>query len=161
MSVIYLKIDGVKGSVTRDRYKDYIKVFNLHYPIPGNNSGAMGTVHGLDPSRRRYAQFNIVHEADTSETDILKLSQPDKTVKEMEAVFLNSDQNDALVNRKLLFKNCVISDIVPVDMGENATGLQYRVSYTQFELTRQCYDKENKPLSQKVAKYDVEKGIWS
>lgn len=155
----YLLIDNVKGDLRLKNYENWIKVTDLKWGFSSLNGGG-GADAGLGVSRQKYNAFNVTQYADSSLTDILKLIKPDKTIPTIKAVYTDTDDNDALVYMSLKWSNCQIHGLSQVKYyGDNAI-IEYPVTYTKFEIKTIFYDANGAAQSQKIASYDVEKGVW-
>jgi type VI secretion system secreted protein Hcp len=153
---IYIKVDGVTGSVTEQGHKDWIEVESWSWGVshPHDFSGGSGN-YGGGTSKTSVQDLHVTKQMDDSSTKLLKLAMAGDVVK---SVKMDSVQSGASKHTELQFEleDVVFTSFQTGDHSGSARPTeQISANFSKINFRHIPLDIQGKPKSPLNAGYDV------
>jgi len=106
----FLKIDGIPGESSDDKYKDWIEVLSYNWKVRQPASGTTSSAGGATAERANFSDFKVVKRIDNA-TPKLALACSDGThIKEINIELCRAG-GDRVKYMEYKLSNCIISSI--------------------------------------------------
>jgi type VI secretion system secreted protein Hcp len=134
----FLKIDGIPGESSDDKYKDCIEVLSFHLKARQPASGTASSAGGATTERANFSDFKVVKRIDKA-TPKLALACADGThIKEIN-IDLCRAGGDKIKYMEYKLSNCIVSSISTGGSsgGEPSETLTFNYGKVEWTYTRQ------------------------
>ena len=157
---IFMNYNGlkIKGNVTADGYKDWIKIDSLQFGIGRGISMEAGNMSNREATRPSLSEFTIAKMMDSASSGLFKESLTgDAGVKVVfDVVKTGADKIEKYVSYEL--EDCLVSSY-SVSAGEGAPYENLSISFAKLTMSYTASDRANAGGTPERVGYDLEKAV--
>ncbi|HEX7758201.1 MAG TPA: type VI secretion system tube protein Hcp [Caulobacteraceae bacterium] len=108
---IYMKIDGVTGTVTEPGHKDWIEINSFQWGVGRGISTAVGNANNRESTTPSISEITVTHSMDKSSINLFDLAVADAKGKKFEIDFTKTATGTGNAEAYLHYEleNCMIS----------------------------------------------------
>ena len=152
---IYLKFGNVKGNVTATGYAGQIAIKSLSFGVDQKVSMEAGNLSNRESSKPTLSPIEIVKDADSSVTALLKEALTGSAGQEAIITFVRTGPSAVQEFMTYKLTNCIISSYKIDALDEEGQTERLFLSYSAIEVSYKDHDASNKPGGPKRVRYDV------
>ena len=152
---IYLKFGNVKGNVTAAGYAGQIAIKSLSFGVDRKVSMEAGNLSNRESSKPTLSRIEIVKDADSSVTALLKEALTGSVGQEAIITFTRTGPSGVQEFMAYKLTNCIISSYKIDALDEEGQTERLFLSYSAIEVSYKDHDASNKSGSPQRVRYDV------
>jgi len=154
---IYLSMDGVKGNVTADGYKDHIAILSCQFGVGRAISMEPGNMSNREATRPSISEITVSKTADNSVTAIFKQAVTGSAGCKAEIKFVRTGADKVEQYMSYSLENCLVSSYSISADAENEPVESICLSFSKLMINYNDFDATNKSGSPQRVGYDLEK----
>lgn len=153
---IYLKIDGVDGTVTEDAHKNWIELGSFQWGVGRGISTPVGNASNREASLPSISEITLTHTMDKSSINIFDLSLADAKGKKFEIDFVKTATGSAgnVVYLHYELENTLISGY-SISSGGDMPSESFSLNFTKITEKFTDFDSGNANGTPTVKGYDL------
>lgn len=152
---IYLKFGNVKGNVTAAGYVGQIAISSLSFGVDRKVSMEAGNLSNRESSKPTLSRIEIVKDADSSVTALLKEALTGSAGQEAIITFVRTGSSGVQEFMAYKLTNCIISSYKINALDEEGQIERLFLSYSAIEVSYKDHDASNKSGNPQRVRYDV------
>ena len=153
---IYLMLDGVKGNVTADGYKDHIAVLSCQFGVGRSISMEPGNLSNREATRPSISEISLTKLADNSVTSIFKQAVTGSAGCTAEIKFVRTGADKVQEYMTYTLENCLVSSYSISADSESEPVENITLSFSKVMINYNDHDSSNKAGSPMRVGYDLE-----
>ncbi len=155
---IYMQIDGIKGSVTETKHKDWIQLNSFQWGVGRAISSPVGNTSDRESSAPSLSEISVTKELDIASVGLFHMSLGGAEGKDVTLDFVQTGTKEAgRVYLQLKLSQVLISGY-SVSSGGDRPSESVSLNYTKIHEEYTPAPAENKPGTSTKAEYDLSKG---
>jgi type VI secretion system secreted protein Hcp len=152
---IYLELDGVKGNVTAEGYKNHIAIKSVKFGVRRGVSMEPGNMSNREATRPSLSQIVLTKTADSSATALFKEAVTGSTGKKAVLKFVQTGADKVQQFMDYTLENCLISGYLIEANAEEAPKETIVLSFSKILVNHGNFDAANKSSSPQRVGYDL------
>ena len=153
-SNIYIKIDGINGESTVEKYKDQIEAMNFSYSCYQPVSEARsGTIH--TSGRANHGTFNFSKYTDISTADICAAMWVGKTISSAVITAVTNNGTDVIEYMQITLSDIVFSNFSLHGGGGSVSSEEISLSFSKIKVDYNKQSESGKPEGKKSAEWNL------
>jgi type VI secretion system secreted protein Hcp len=157
MQNMFLKIDGIKGECTLEKYKEQIEIYSFSLGFSQPTSALRSSEGGGTTARPYCADISFSKRSDISSSAICQSLWQGKTIKEVVLTLCRSDGSEMLEYMKITLNNVVISNY-NISGGGDLPGETFSMNYSKIAFDYKKQKEEGGNAGSAAASYDLASG---
>lgn len=152
--MIYLQIEGIKGNVTAEGYKDWIQLDSLQYGVDRAVGMSTGAGRERETGAPSLSEISVTKQMDESSGHLFQ-EACSGTAKKVAINVVRTSSDKVQEYLKLELENCLVSRY-NVSSGGELPSESLSLAFTKITMSFTHWDKSNKPGNPIVVSYDLE-----
>ncbi len=152
---IYIKADGLSGSVSAKSYENWIEVYSLHFDISSQTTMPVGQVNDRARGAPKFSELTISKKMDESSNGFFQHVVSEKVIPKVE-IHVISSYSQLKPTVKYILQNVLVSHNENVAFGDDIPAEEIKLHFTKIETTYIGRDEKNRPKSPKIVGYNLE-----
>ena len=158
MSMIFMKLSNVSGSVTEKNHKNWIDIDKYHFGMSRTVNMRVGKAGEMESSVPVFGELEIIKSADKSSINLFDTFVSGKAIDECQ-IDLCHTGDGSNVHASYILNNVMVTHMEDVSSDHDGASKEYiRFSYTKLQRKFIPYDKSSKAGSPLVTGYSLETG---
>ena len=153
-SNIYIKIPGISGESTVEKYKEQIEALTFSYscfqPISETPSGSIHTT-----GRANHGTFNFSKFTDTSSTDICSAMWSGKTIPSATITAVTNNGDDVIEYLTITLTNIVFCNYSLQGSGDSISSEEISIGFSKINVEYHIQSPEGMQLGVKSAEWNL------
>lgn len=153
-SNIYIKIEGIKGESTVEKYKDQIEAMNFSYscyqPVSEARSGGIHTT-----GRANHGTFNFSKYTDIASAEMCAAMWAGKTIPSAVITAVTNNGDNLVEFLVITLSNVVISNFSLHGGGSSLSSEEVSLSFSKINVTYNFQSEDGKTSGKKSAEWDL------
>jgi type VI secretion system Hcp family effector len=155
---MFLKIDGIKGECTLEKFKDQIEIYSFSLGFSQPTSALRSSEGGGTVARPYCADISFSKRYDVSSPAICQALWAGKTIKDVVLTLCRSDDKSSMIEyMKITMDNVVISNY-NISGGGDLPGETFSMNYSKIAFDYKQQKQEGGTGGNAASSYDLSSG---
>ncbi|MDR2754310.1 MAG: type VI secretion system tube protein Hcp [Planctomycetaceae bacterium] len=158
MQSMFLKIDGISGECTLEKYKNQIEIYSFSLGFSQPTSALRSSEGGGTVARPHCSDISFSKRYDISSPSICQVLWAGKTIKEVVLTLCRSDDKSSMIEyMKITMSNVVISNY-NISGGGDLPGETFSMNYSKIAFDYKQQKEEGGSNGTAASSYDLSSG---
>ncbi|MDR1269080.1 MAG: type VI secretion system tube protein Hcp [Planctomycetaceae bacterium] len=158
MQSMFLKIDGIKGECTIEKYKDQIEIYSFSLGFSQPTSALRSSEGGGTVARPHCGDISFSKRYDISSPSICQTLWAGKTIKEVALTLCRSDDTNAMIDYMTIKLSNVVISNYNISGGGDLPGETFSMNYSKIEFNYKKQKDEGGSAGSAASSYDLSSG---